>query len=42
MMAELDAETRQEAIKETNDKLEKMESVQSNPLRNPVYHKPVS
>jgi len=39
MMAELDAETRQEAIKETN---EKMESVQSNPLRNPVYHKPVS
>ncbi len=39
MMEDLDAETRQEAIKETNDKLEKLEKVQSAPLRIPVSRK---
>lgn len=40
MMEDLDTETRQEAIRETNDKLEKMESVQSEPLRMPVFRNP--
>ena len=42
MIADLDEETRQEAIRETNDKLEKVEGMQSAPLRMPVTRKPIA
>ena len=41
MIEDLDEENRQEAIKETNDKLEKVESVQSSALRMPVTRKSI-
>ena len=43
MIEDLDDETRQEAIRETNDKLlEKVEGVQSAPLRMPIPRKPIA
>jgi transposase-like protein len=42
MIEELDEESLQEAIRETNDRLEKVERVQSASLRMPVSRKPIA
>lgn len=42
MIRDLDEESRQEAIKETNDRLEKVEGIQTSALKLPVTHKTIA